>query len=331
VADFDRDGRPDIVVTNFGSSTFSIFVNAAPATTDLAVSMADAPDPVMAGASNLTYTITVTNNGPAAATGVTVTDPLPVQSVFVSATPSVGACSGTTTITCGLGALSSLATATITIVVTPEESASMSNTVTVTGNAVDSNLANNSATAATTVSSAALSFPVTVTVRGSGTGKVTSTPSGVNCSLSSIGSFLGMSVNTPVTLIADPGPGSRFKSWSGVCAGAGTTCHVTLTGNIIVTATFAAILIDDPVTSGVTSIKGWHISQLRTAIDRVRASVSILGPLPRSLRLHRCDDLSAGHHGQGGAHPRDARGPERGPRPRRPHATHVHAPHPRDG
>ena len=40
---------------------------------DLSVTKTDSPDPVRSGG-NLTYTITVTNNGPDAATGVTMTD-----------------------------------------------------------------------------------------------------------------------------------------------------------------------------------------------------------------------------------------------------------------
>ena len=43
---------------------------------DLEITKSDSPDPVTTG-SDLTYTITVTNNGPDAATSVTVTDTLP--------------------------------------------------------------------------------------------------------------------------------------------------------------------------------------------------------------------------------------------------------------
>ena len=49
----------------------------------------ESPAPAVAG-QPLTYTLTVTNNGPSNATGVTVTDPLPAALSFVSATPSQG-------------------------------------------------------------------------------------------------------------------------------------------------------------------------------------------------------------------------------------------------
>ncbi len=51
----------------------------------LAVSAVDAPDPVVAGG-NLTYTLSYSNNGSAGATGVVITDTLPANTTFVSAT-----------------------------------------------------------------------------------------------------------------------------------------------------------------------------------------------------------------------------------------------------
>ncbi len=58
---------------------------------DLSVTKTDSPDPVTVG-NNLTYTVTITNNGPGGATGVVLTDTLPVGVTFVSATPSQGSC-----------------------------------------------------------------------------------------------------------------------------------------------------------------------------------------------------------------------------------------------
>jgi phospholipase C len=74
-----------------------------------------------------------------------------------------------------------------------------------------------------------------VTISGSGT--VTSSPSGISCPGACSASFAN---NTVVTLTASAGSGSEFSGWSGGgCAGAGN-CQVTINGAISVTATFSA-------------------------------------------------------------------------------------------
>jgi len=100
------------------------------------------------------FIITATNNGPSAATNVVVTDVLPAGLTFVSATPSQGTCTGTTTVTCSLGGLASGASATVTLTVTSATATPASNTATVTATEVDPNPANNTATATAGVVSA---------------------------------------------------------------------------------------------------------------------------------------------------------------------------------
>ena len=73
--------------------------------------------PTAVSGTPITYNISVLNNGPSAATGVVVTDVLPAGVSFVSATPSQGSCSGTTTVTCSLGTLANAATATVALTV----------------------------------------------------------------------------------------------------------------------------------------------------------------------------------------------------------------------
>lgn len=63
---------------------------------------------------------------------------------------------------------------------------------------------------------------LTVGRSGSGTGSVTSDPSGVDC-----GDDCSMVMDGPTTLTAVTDPGSRFVGWTGPCAGTGTC---TLTG-----------------------------------------------------------------------------------------------------
>jgi len=128
-----------------GSDVFILKLSPAP---DIEVTVTDSPDPVPFG-SNLTYTITVKNTGELPATGVTLTDTLPAGATLVSANAIFGACSGTTTITCGLGTLNGGATVTVTIVVTPP-AGTITNTATATLNETD-NPGNNTATSETLV------------------------------------------------------------------------------------------------------------------------------------------------------------------------------------
>jgi uncharacterized repeat protein (TIGR01451 family) len=119
--------------------------------TDISVTKTDSPDPVFVG-NNLTYIVTVNNNGPADATGVTVTDTLPAGVTFVSAVPSQGSCNQVAgMVTCNLGTILNGANATITITVTPNSSGTITNTVSVIANETDTNPSNNSDSENTTV------------------------------------------------------------------------------------------------------------------------------------------------------------------------------------
>jgi uncharacterized repeat protein (TIGR01451 family) len=104
-----------------------------------------AAGPFVAG-QNGTYTITVSNGGPNPATNAVVTDILPAGATFVSATPTQGSCSGTTTVTCNLGTINNAGTATITLVVMPVAPGPLSNTATVTTNDIDGSSLNNTST-----------------------------------------------------------------------------------------------------------------------------------------------------------------------------------------
>ena len=123
--------------------------------TDMSITKTDSPDPV-ARNGTVTYHLTVTNNGtlsmPATTSGVTLTDVLPTEAAFVSATPSQGSCTGTGTVVCNLGIFPSGATATVDIVATaPNVATTLTNTATVGALTDDPNLINNTATTVTTV------------------------------------------------------------------------------------------------------------------------------------------------------------------------------------
>ena len=123
-------------------------------TADLSVTNTDSPDPVITG-SDVTYTITVTNNGPGTAQSVVLTDNLPVSVTFVSCSSTAGGtCGGAgNNRTISFSSLPSGSAATITLVATANGAAgtTIANTTTATSATSDPVSGNNSATAITNV------------------------------------------------------------------------------------------------------------------------------------------------------------------------------------
>jgi uncharacterized repeat protein (TIGR01451 family) len=130
------------------SSAFSVLqvLNA-----DLAVTQASTP-PILN--TNTTITLTVTNHGPVAATGVVLTDTLPAAATFISVTDDI--CSynpDSHTVTCPVGSLALGASRQYGIVIQPTAAEAITNTVIVAGTQPDANTANNTSSALLFVSS----------------------------------------------------------------------------------------------------------------------------------------------------------------------------------
>jgi len=131
------------LTTNSASATV-VVANANSA--DVAITKTGAPNPVTEG-TPLTYTLVVTNNGPASATTVTVTDTLPSVLTYLSSTTNVGSCSEAGgTVTCQLGTMANAGTATISILTMPGQPGVVLNTAMVMADQADPNQANNSST-----------------------------------------------------------------------------------------------------------------------------------------------------------------------------------------
>ncbi len=153
---------------------------------DLAVSLAEAPNPTIVGGP-LTYTVTVTNNGPATATGVVLSNTLPASVLVNSATSSQGSVfPAGNTVLANIGTLINGGSATVTINVTPLAAGTIYATAVATANQPDPLLANNTATVATSVGQAAdvgigiAAFPNPVVVNSNLTYQVTITNFGPN-------------------------------------------------------------------------------------------------------------------------------------------------------
>ncbi len=118
---------------------------------DVAVTQASIPNPVAVG-SNLTFAVTIANNGPATAADISLADTLPAGVTFVSATASQGSCTpGVGTVSCSLGTILAGGSATVNIVVVPSVNSIIANNASVTSSTLDLVTANNTSSANATV------------------------------------------------------------------------------------------------------------------------------------------------------------------------------------
>jgi uncharacterized repeat protein (TIGR01451 family) len=126
---------------------------------DVSINKTASPNPVNQG-TTLTYTLMVGNAGPAVAQNVTVTDALPAQVTYSSASSTAGSCSytaSTTTVSCNLGSLSVGGTDIVTISVSAQTFSSSvysTNTATVSASTTDPNPNNNSSSFTSTIQNA---------------------------------------------------------------------------------------------------------------------------------------------------------------------------------
>ena len=146
---------PDVTATD----TAPVTVNAIPPpppppppppTIDLGITKVGTPSPSTLGG-NITWTLTVVNNGPSKATGVTVADAIPAGTTFVSATSTQGTCTGGAALNCQIGAMNVGQTVTVTLLTTSTATGTIPNTATVVGNEAETNTANNTASASVQV------------------------------------------------------------------------------------------------------------------------------------------------------------------------------------
>jgi uncharacterized repeat protein (TIGR01451 family) len=118
---------------------------------DLSVTKVDAPDPAKLNG-QIGYTMLVRNAGPSTATGVTLADPLPAGTSFVSVKTTQGTCTfAGGLVQCNLGAIPAGGSVTVTLIVRATSAGLLTNEVTVVGHEPETNPANNRASATTLV------------------------------------------------------------------------------------------------------------------------------------------------------------------------------------
>ena len=139
------------ITTNVASAQVTV---ASANSADVAITKSASPNPALQG-TTITYTLTVTNNGPFSATNVTVSDPLPSAVTYLSSSTSQGSCSiAGGTFSCQLGTITNGNTATITILTSAAQPGTAVNTATVSADQSDPNISNNTATQTETITTA---------------------------------------------------------------------------------------------------------------------------------------------------------------------------------
>ena len=118
---------------------------------DLTITKTDSVDPVVAG-NNLTYTVTVTNNGPSNVGGVVVTDTLPAGVTLVSTSGCAEDPSGAPTCTLGSIVAAGSAMYTVTVTVDSDATGTLTNNVSVAASTPLINTGDDSASETTTIS-----------------------------------------------------------------------------------------------------------------------------------------------------------------------------------
>jgi len=222
-----------------GDDKYTFTITVSPLNADLSVSKTATPSPVAPGG-QLTYNITVANNGPDGATQLVLTDTLPAQLTFASigtppgwncSTPAVG--SGGT-VTCNkslfLGGSDVLTLVTNVLPATPVGTP-ITNSATVTTAANDPDGSNNSATVTTLVAASAPSLSVskvlTGTVDNDASGSVSA---GDRLDYEVTATNNGNSVLTNVVVSDDHFPATQS------CATLAVSATCVLSGGYVVTA-----------------------------------------------------------------------------------------------
>jgi uncharacterized repeat protein (TIGR01451 family) len=207
------------------------------------VSIVKSAPPSVSVGQGIGYSITVTNNGPVAATNVVVTDTIPAGTNFASATASQGSCSGSSTVTCTLGTLASGASATVSIAVNANSAGTITNTATVAADQPDPNPSDNSSSASTIVSALTCAAP-TITAGGPTTfcsgGSVTLTANASNVSV------YQWFVNN---VLLNGATSSTYNA----TAGGSYTVRVTYTNSCVATSAATVVTVNAPPSAVISA------------------------------------------------------------------------------
>ncbi len=183
----------------------------------------------------VTFSLAYTNTGPQSAMGVVITDLVPASLVQLSYSTSgaIITATGNVSFTWQVQDLSPGMSGVIRVVGLIEPAlagvAVLTNSVVITGTSLDPAPGNNASGAV-----AVFGYPLSVTLAGTGSGTVNSSPPGVACGVDCLEIY---PYGTAVTLNATPALGSSFAGWSGICSGS-ALCMTTIHSAQAATGTF---------------------------------------------------------------------------------------------
>jgi uncharacterized repeat protein (TIGR01451 family) len=228
---------------------------------------------------NFSYTITVVNNGPGTATGVTVTDVLPPGVTFVTVGSTAGCASNGGTVTCPVGTLGPSASAMVTIVATPTVSGFITNVAGAIANEADGSMGDNSSSAITTISGGSPP-PVPTGLVATATSasaisiswNVSSGATSYVLERSSLGSAYAPIASPTTNSWADLGlSGATTYLYQVKAVGPGGTSNPS---NRDLATT--VIFFEDPFPAPpqYTTVKAQHFTQLRQAVNAVQVAAS---------------------------------------------------------
>ncbi len=252
-----------------GGAIYSI-VEGPPTPINLSVAQTESADPSPIG-NQLTYTLHVTNNGSAAATGVVVNDNWTIGVPFVSVTSDQGTCrrSGTSGVTCWIPSLAASGTATVTLVLQPTAAGTIMNSATADANEPDNDPTDNSATEDTTITST-----IQITVQ-TNLAELAFTVDGVSYNATQTFSWDAGSSHTIATTSPQNGATGVRYVWASWTGGGAISHTVAPTTNKTYTASFRTqyyLMMAHGTGGTVSPVSGWRNSGAGVSISATPAT-----------------------------------------------------------
>ncbi len=248
---------------------------------DLSVTLTDSPDPVPAGG-KLTYTAKVTNSGPDASTGTTLTDTIPSGTTFSSVKPGSKCGFSAGAVTCSLGSIPAGSTSTVTITVVASVIGPLSNTVGVSATSTDPDSADLTATTSTTVTDPNADMSVAITDSPDpivlGSGNITYSIVATNNGPANASGVRVIDTLPAGATFVSAKPGTRCSLASGIltCSLGNLASGASITVTLVLTPTATGALVN-PVSASSSAPDPNTANNSKSATTTVKATLAAWG------------------------------------------------------